>query len=290
MFTHTTTSLDTLDEPCLALVCQAARIAAHQTTDDATDLLETKQIDTFTIFVSRFVKPHNSVWRQISAPERSRLLEARYPESTNTNRKADAHSFTQIFREWYGDLTRLMPEVFCMAPRRPVVAVAREAPPSGSTPALPLESSTQQTTTSELAEMKKPLHSSIKRLRDEEHITEAFVSKKRKLAAPGTAGRSALSLVSMIAEATSSRKLLHFSVKRLRDEEEVTETLVFKKRNMAAPGTARRSILSSVSTATEDTSTEEPQHQSRPLGEEIARFGRRNQGSSWMSVSPPIHC
>ncbi|TQN71113.1 hypothetical protein CSHISOI_04342 [Colletotrichum shisoi] len=284
MFAHTTTSLDALDEPSLALVCQAARIAAQPTTGDATDLLETKQIETFTIFVSRFVKPRNSVWRQISAPERSRLLEARYPQSTNTNGKADAHSFTQIFRKWYGDLTRLMPEIFYMVPRRPVVAVARIAPPSGSTPALSRESSTQQIATSELAEMKKPLHSSIKRLRDEEKITEAFVSKKRKMAAPGTAGRSALSSVSVAAGGTSSRKLLHFSVKRLRDEEtEVTETLVFKKRKMVAPGTARRSILSSVSTAAEDTGTEEPQHQSRPLGAEIARFGRRNQGSSWMS-------
>ncbi|KAJ0165644.1 hypothetical protein CTA2_10508 [Colletotrichum tanaceti] len=290
MFTCTTTSLDSLDEPRLALICQAARIAAHPTTGDATDLLETKQVDTFATFVSRFVKPRNSVWRQISAPERSRLLEARYPESTSTNGKADAHNFTRIFREWYGDLIRLMPQVLYMAPRRPVVVVARKAPHSDSAPALPLESSTQQTAMSDLAEMEKPLHFSIKRLRDEEKITEGFVSERRKMTSPGKAGRSALSSASNAAEDTSSEKPLHLAIKRLRDEEEVTETLVVKKRKLAAPGAARRSILSTVSTGAEDTGTEESQHQSRPLGEEIARLGRRNQGSFWISTSPPIHC
>ncbi|GJC77691.1 hypothetical protein ColLi_00529 [Colletotrichum liriopes] len=177
------------DEPRLALICQAAKIRAIPTTDSATDLLESDQVRNFSTFVSHFISPRHSVWRQMSESERCHLLEARYPKSANGDQMTDACTFNQLFKEWYRDLVHYMPEVLLMAPRQPIVAVARNmdaSKPSGLTYTTLIKSSAQHTANSKLTEMKKSLHTSIKRIRKEAEQIEAPASKKTKMAAPDT--------------------------------------------------------------------------------------------------------
>ncbi|GKT55628.1 hypothetical protein ColTof4_14114 [Colletotrichum tofieldiae] len=177
------------DKPRLALICQAAKIRAIPTTDSATDLLESDQVRNFSTSVSHFISPRHSVWRQMSESERCRLLEARYPKSANGDQMADACTFNKLFKEWYRDLVHYMPEVLLMTPRQPTVAVARNikpSKPSGLTHTTLMKSSAQHAANSKLTEMKKSLHTSIKRIRKEAEQIEAPASKKTKMAAPDT--------------------------------------------------------------------------------------------------------
>ncbi|OHF04442.1 hypothetical protein CORC01_00294 [Colletotrichum orchidophilum] len=286
-----------LGVPRLALICLAAKLYVQTQATGVQKYFESSyHFDTFNLFLSHFIKPTQSIWRQIPNTERRGLLEEYYPTAAALDIYSEQgyeRDFTQLCSRWFRDTKLLMPEVLFMMSKQSAVALNQKNltnnPASVDYMKKLVKPSVKHTATTKLIDT-KPLMPT-KRRRQEEQEVEVSVKKRAKLVTPGAKTFSTTALITTKDTSFEKKKLAVPVVKHPQTTTlTATKNTSSGKLKLAAPGSITSSTT--VFTATKDTSAEKSilqQPKQRWLSDkEVGRIGRRPQGQGWRSKITPL--
>ncbi|KXH50025.1 hypothetical protein CSIM01_07283 [Colletotrichum simmondsii] len=182
-----------LNERSLAIICLAARIGKKTETGSKEYFPFAAQSRVFEFFYSKFVRPQDSVWRQIPGQKRQDLLEEYYPDVGNVHSYLSKRGLKSILKKlcshWFEDIEKHMPDVLFLMPEQFKVAPTKNDPKNNKpAPTQPLEAPAKHSTKN----MPPPKNAepnsllSIKRKREGagEHEDKPRVAKRTRLVTP----------------------------------------------------------------------------------------------------------
>ncbi|KAF4774638.1 hypothetical protein HER10_EVM0001902 [Colletotrichum scovillei] len=182
-----------LNERSLAIICLAARVGKRTETGSKEYFPGADQSRVFEFFYSKFVRPLDSVWRQIPRQKRQDLLEEYYPDVDNVHSYLSQRGFMSVLKKlcshWFEDIEKYMPDVLFLMPEQFKVAPTKNSSKNNK-PApthlleAPAKHSTRNTPPPKDAEPKSLLSTKRKREGAGEHEDKPRVAKRTRLVTP----------------------------------------------------------------------------------------------------------
>ncbi|KXH51547.1 hypothetical protein CNYM01_09708 [Colletotrichum nymphaeae SA-01] len=182
-----------LNARSLAIICLAARIGKKTETGSKEYFPDDAQSRVFEFFYSKFVRPLDSVWRQIPRQKRQDLLEEYYPDVDNVHSYLSERGFKSVLKtlcsHWFQNIEKHMPDVLFLMPEQfkvaPIKNDSKNNKPASTHPLeAPAKHSTKNTPPPKDAEPKLPVSTKRKREGAGEHEDKPRVAKRTRLVTP----------------------------------------------------------------------------------------------------------